>query len=137
MKYKLENGKEITIPDKEIDKLVNGLDLSIEEAIQTYLEDNEYEINEQVEEMTQKAKTNRITASIHKARKETTVKREVKRKEDPDKEMIIKKLSEFLKGFVETVEVTNIGKIIEFDLNGEHYKLDLIKQRKKKNETDK
>ena len=55
MKYKLENGKEITIPDKEIDKLVNGLDLSIEEAIQTYLEDNEYEINEQVEEMTQKA----------------------------------------------------------------------------------
>ena len=38
MKYILK-GKEINIPDEELDNLVDKLDLTIEEAIQVWLED--------------------------------------------------------------------------------------------------
>ena len=48
MKYKFKN-KEIDIPDKEIEVLVDTLDLSLEEAIETWLVDNDYEIDEEVE----------------------------------------------------------------------------------------
>lgn len=47
MRYTLENGKTINIPDKEIENHMKILELSKEEAIQLWLEDNEYEINEE------------------------------------------------------------------------------------------
>ena len=37
--------KEVNINDKEIDKLVDTLGISVDEAIQTILEDNGYEVN--------------------------------------------------------------------------------------------
>ena len=46
MKYKLKNGKEINIPEDEIANNMKGLDLTREEAIEVWLEDNEYEVNE-------------------------------------------------------------------------------------------
>lgn len=132
MKYKLENGKEININDKEIEVLAKTLNISEEEAIQVWLEDNEYKINEEVEELTKKAKDNRITATIHQAKGKEGKKREVKRKEDPDKEWIISQLADALGKLGISYKVTNIGKIIEFQYNDEEYKLDLVKRRKGK-----
>ena len=77
MKYILK-GKEINIPDEELDNLVDKLELSIEEAVQVWLEDEGYEVNEEVEALTQKAKDNKITATIHGARADAPkAKREV------------------------------------------------------------
>lgn len=124
------NGKDINVNDKEVNKLVEVLGISEEEAVQTWLEDNDYEVNEEVVELTKKAKENKITATIHGAQK-VREKREVKRKEDPDKENLIAWLAQFLQDnvSVENLNVANVGKIIEFDYMGNSYKLDLVKRR--------
>ena len=122
--------KEVNINDKEIDKLVDTLGISVDEAIQTILEDNGYEVNEEDERLTKQAKDNKITATIHGAQKVRT-KREVVRKEDPDKENLVAWIANFLKDnvSVENLEITNKGKLIEFEYLGNKYKLDLVKRR--------
>ena len=75
--YKLENGKVIRINEKTIENLMKQLGLDREDAIQVYLEDEGYEINEEQEELTQKAKDNKITATIHKAEAKTKERKKV------------------------------------------------------------
>lgn len=129
MKYILK-GKEINIPDEELDNLVDKLELSIEEAVQVWLEDEGYEVNEEVEALTQKAKDNKITATIHGAKADTPkAKREVVRKENPTKEAIIQILAKALEAEGIAAQVTNVGKIIEFETDGKRFKLDLIQRR--------
>ena len=130
--YMLENGKNIRIPKNTIENLMKTLKLSEEDAIQVYLEDEGYEINEEQEELTKKAKENRITATIHKAEGKTREKRKIERRANPDKEDLIRGLAEYLTGVAADVKVTNIGKLIEFKYNDKLFKLDLIETRIKK-----
>lgn len=58
MRYTLKNQKTVTIPDKEIENLMAKLELSENEAIETWLSDNGYEEDETVNELTKKAKKN-------------------------------------------------------------------------------
>ena len=132
--YKLENGKVIKISEKTIENLMNQLDLDREEAIQVYLEDEGYEINEEQEELTKKAKDNKITATIHKAEAKTKERKKVERKPNPDKEFLIKTIFDALSntnGCSDGV-IENVGKIITFKYNGKSFKLDLIETRVKK-----
>jgi hypothetical protein len=133
--YKLENGKIIRINEKTIENLMDKLGLDREDAIQVYLEDEGYEINEEQEELTQRAKDNKITASIHKAEGKTKERKKVERKPNPDKEFLIGALAQDLSETegVTDVNITNIGKIIEFKFNGKAMKIDLIETRVKKN----
>ena len=132
MRYTLENGKCVNIPEAEIEnnmKLVN----SREEAIQIWLEDNEYIVNEEQEALCQKAKDNRITSVIHDARENDVEKKKtVIRKENPTKEMIISKVADLLKELADDVVIENAAKIVTFNLDGNSYKLDLIQRRAKK-----
>ena len=132
MKY-IIGKKEINIPEKEIEKLVDSLDISEDEAIQTWLFDNDYIENEEEAILTKKAKDNRITATIHEAKDitKTRAKRNVERKEDVDKEMIIAAVANMLQGMGIKGSVTNKSKIVEFEYNGNEYKIDLIRRRKK------
>lgn len=131
--YELPNGKIKKIPQFDLDRIKNGLGVDQETAITIWLADNEIIIDQEQEELDKKAKASRITATIHQAKAETTKPRKkVERKTDETKESLIKTLAETLEQLVDNVQVTNIGKIIEFDLKGEHYKLDLIRQRKPK-----
>ena len=132
MIYKFKE-KEINIPDEVLDNYVDTLEISLDEAIEMYLDDNGYIENEEAAALTAKAKENKITGKINKVGNRTKgMKREVVRKEDPDKEFIIAKLKEALIAGTDAnnIQVTNIGKIIEFEFNGNMYKLDLIKRRK-------
>lgn len=132
MKY-IIGKKEIDIPEKEIDKLMDSLDISEDEAVQTWLFDNDYIENEEEAILTKKAKDNRITATIHEAKDitKTRAKRNVERKEDVDKEMIIAAVANMLQGMGIKGRVTNKSKIVEFKYNGNEYKIDLIRRRKK------
>lgn len=130
MIYEL-NGKNIRIPDEEIKKNMQILEISQDEAIQMYLEDEGYLENEIVKELTRKAKENgtaKVKAKSDKVRK--PVKRE--RKPDEEKEKIIEILQNALKNAGIVAEITNKSKIIEFSIENNHYKLDLIKKRPKK-----
>ena len=131
--YELPNGKTKRIPQADLDRIINGLKVDQETAIEIWLEDEGILINEEQNELDKKAKENRITATIHQAKADTPKQRKkVERKPDETKESLISKLAETLETLADNVKITNIGKIIEFDLKGEHYKLDLIRQRKPK-----
>ena len=65
MKYKGH-----TIPDQEIDKMMDKLDISMAEACEMILSDRDVVENEVVEELTKKATKNRVTATIHQAKGE-------------------------------------------------------------------
>lgn len=127
MKYDF-NGKTLNIPDALIEKNMKVLELTKEEAIEMWLEDEGYLENEEVEALTKKAKENKAVdhgAKADKPRKQ--VKRE--RKPDVEKEKIIEILANCLKNEGFDAEITNKSKLIEFVVGENHYKLDLVKKR--------
>lgn len=138
MKYNL-NGKNINIPDADIERSMKSLELTKEEAIQMWLEDEGYLENEEQEELERKAKENRITATIHQARAKDPHKKTQKervRKENPTKEMVIREIAALLPKFAEDIEILNVGKLISFRIGEEKYEIDL-KQKRKPKETAK
>lgn len=128
MRYTFE-GKTVTIPDTELEKSMKLLDISKDEAIQMWLEDNDYCENEEIEILTAKAKENKAVqhGAVNVNKSKTATKRE--RKPDVEKEETISKLAEFLETIGTSVKITNKSKLIEFEIGENHYKVDLIKQR--------
>lgn len=140
MKYEI-NGKIINIPDTEIEKLVSTLEISKDEAIETWLVDNDYETDETVEELTKKAKENRISATIHQAKAEKTDKKVRKprtKKENPLKKEIIDAIRYYfsdnsnLNFTIDELIVKNDEKYIDFTSNGREFTINLVEHRKKK-----
>lgn len=129
MEYKF-NKKTIRIPDDYIKNAMIKLELTKEEAIQMYLEDEGYLENEEQTALIEKTKNVKIDheAKALKERKKT----ERQPKVDEPKENFIKLLAEFCGGHCENVVITNKSKMVEFDMDGDHYKLDLIRTRKPK-----
>lgn len=135
MTYNL-NGKSIRIPDADIERSMKSLELTKEEAIQMWLEDEGYLENEEQEALEKKAKENRITATIHQASATNKVEKKTQkercRKENPTKEMVIREIAALLPNFAENVEVLNVGKLIAFSIGEEKYEIDLKQKRKPK-----
>lgn len=130
--YTLEGGKVVRVPNAEIQKSMALLGLTKDEAIEMYLEDEGYLVNEEQEALCQKAKDTRITATIHKAKAEVKQKTQRERvvKADPTKEGIISAIAEMLPSLnAENVVIANKGKLITFTIGADSYKLDLIRQR--------
>ena len=131
MKYNY-NGKDINIPDEELKHNMEVLELTQEQAIEMWLEDNDYQVNDTVEELTKKAKenkTDKIVAQSDKPR----AKREVTRKENPIKAAIIAAIAETLSQYegIEGLNISNKEKIIEFSYENKDFKIDLVQRRKK------
>ena len=130
--YELDENQFVKIPQDEIDRIVKGLGVSEDDACWIWCEDSGKIDNEEQNELDKKAKESRITATIHQARAETTKERKkVERKPDQVKDELVENLKAFLieQCFMENVSITKVGKLIEFDCGGEHFKLDLIRQR--------
>lgn len=129
------NGRNIRIPDAEIENNMKVLELTKDEAIQLYLEDNDYCVNEEVERLTQKAKENKTVVHGAKSdkprKKKTTAAKE--RKPDTEKEDFIMKLADFLTKEGYNPQVVNKSKLIEFKMGENTFKLDLIRKRTPKN----
>ena len=132
--YELNDGEFVKIPKEEIDRIMKLPDVKTEDdACWIWCEDNGKVINEEQEELDKKAKASRITATIHQAKAEAPrEKRKVERKADQTKDGLVNDLAEYLKDIVDNVTITKVGKLIEFDIKDEHFKLDLIRQRKPK-----
>jgi len=133
MKYQLNDKKTINIPDAEIRKSMEILDLTEEEAIQMYLEDEGYIKNEEVERLTKKAKENKADKIVVRSKAENT-RAERPPKENPVKEQLIKGIYNFLKenGELEPVTITNKTKTIDFYVNNRYFSLNLTEHRPKK-----
>lgn len=133
MRYTLESGKVINIPDKEIQNHIKNLDLTEEQAIQLYLEDEGYLDNDELEELDEKAKKVKIkhqATSVSKEKKEKkprTVK--ISNEKQSLFDNIYHSLVEIYGG---TVEIVKENKLITLQINDKTFKLDLIEQRPKK-----
>ena len=127
------NNKVVKIPQKEIDNLMKTLELTEQEAIETWLDDNDYTTNEQVEELTKKAKANGTTKICARVNIENK-KVERERKANPTKALISDQLWQKLAEIehISNLKVENKEKLITFSLNGNDYKIDLIQKRKSK-----
>ena len=130
MIYKF-NGKDIRIPDEEIQNSMKILELTQEEAIQMWLEDNDYMENAEVQELTAKAKAN--GADKVKADRKPRTKVERAPKENPTKERVIEKIAEMLQneGFI-NIKIENKTKIVTFMEENRHFTVNLIENRVKK-----
>lgn len=137
MVYKLNEKKEVRIPDNDIKRLVNTMKINEEEAIQIWLEDEGYLINEEQEALVQKAKENK-SHKIAKAERKAPIvlknKKEKVVKENPTKEMVIAEIAKILPNFATDIKVENKAKLITFKIGDEEFKIDLVQKRKKKGE---
>lgn len=134
MRYNL-NGKNINIPDAEIQKSMKVLEISKEEAIQMWLEDEGYLDNEEQMELEKKAKENRITATIHdagnKAKRKQSKPKTVKVSDEKQALFaeIHEKLCEYCDEIDGTCEVLKENKLISVKIGEKIFKIDLIEQR--------
>lgn len=124
MKYNF-NGKEINIPDAEIQSNIKTLGISKEEAIEMWLFDNDYEDNAEVDEMTVKAKAVKRYEQADKPRKKAVKERKV----DEEK----KRLLNFCRIPIEGAGgiVTNVKNEAEFSFTfgNNSYTIKLVKHR--------
>lgn len=134
MKYTLENGKIVNIPDKDIENYMKSLELSKDEAIDLWLEDNDYQVNEELEELDAKAKKVKINhqaSAIDKTEKKDRKPRTVKISDEKQKlfDEIYHNLAEIYGG---TVEIVKENKLMTVKVGEKTFKIDLIEQRAKK-----
>lgn len=135
----LENGKVVKAMTSYLENMVKNLDIDMDEAVLTWLEDEGYLVNEEQEELVQKSKENKSLAAARKgvrdgAKEKKKVVRTVK--ENPVKEEIILNLVEKLNSIekVSEIVIENKSKIITFKVGDREFKLDLIEKRKPKGE---
>lgn len=134
MKYTVNN-KSYNIPNEEIDKLMDSLDISIAEACEMYLSDHDVIVNETVEELTKNAQKNRVTGTIHGAKGEKKERKPREKKENPLKKEIIRVLFEAIADNFHEKEycfVKNDEKYIDFSIENRDFTINLVEHRKKK-----
>lgn len=139
MLYELPNGRKVKIPDAEIEKSMKILELTKDEAIEMWLEDEGYLDNDEQTELDKKAKDSGILHTIHgagdkKERKKSDKPKVVKVSDE--KKALFTEIKENLECFAEEsggkVAVEKENKLIIFEINGKTFKIDLIEQRAKK-----
>lgn len=130
MKYNF-NGKSVNIPDAELQKSMKLLGMTKEEAIELWLEDEGYLDNEEQNELEQKAKDNKITATIHGAGGEKKKQSKPKTvKVSDEKRVLFSQIEGFLKNYTtHEVEILKENKLIQVKFGEKVFKIDLIEQR--------
>ena len=127
--YRLKGGRVVQVPNDEVSKLQAQLKLSRSEAVELWLYDEGYVENAEADELTAKAKENKVS---HNARAEVKQKTQRERvvKEDKVKEAIIQAVADMLPNLeAENVVIEKKGKLITFTVGEDKFKFDLIRQR--------
>ena len=129
------NGKILNIPKADIEKSMKVLELSFEDAIQMWLEDEGYLENEEQNHLCEVAKMNKITQNIHGAREKgkKTSKKPKTVKVSTEKTELFAEILQILTKNHQNVEILKENKLISVEINGKIFKIDLIEQRKPKN----
>ena len=131
MVYELDN-KKINIPDTEINKLMTKLNISKDEAIWTYLEDNDLvELDEDTQALNEKAKKNKVDHGVayKKAEKKAPKPKVVT---DSKKEIFEAIWGAISEKFGENAQITTENKYIDIQYGGFSYTINLVEHRKPK-----
>lgn len=134
MKYTFEK-KTYLIPDDVVDNYVDKYDISIAEACEMYLADNDKIKSKEEEELTNKATKNAVTQTIHKARGEKKDRKPREKKENPLKKEIIQTIFEAIANNLvdkSKIVVENAEKYINFTIDDRDFTINLVEHRTKK-----
>lgn len=130
MKY-----KGFVVADNEIEKIVDKLGVSMIEACDMILSDKGLISNDTIEEISEKAKKNRITSTIHEAKSGKKTQKTRVKKENPLKKEIIDAVLTGLLDFHPDKRafcVRNDEKYIDFTIAGRDFTINLVEHRQKK-----
>ena len=130
----MENGKKYFMEVAKVDNLQKQLKISEFEAIEMWLEDNGYLVNEEQDALDIKAKGNKVKLTTSTEKPKAKTQRERTQKAQPEKEFLITNFQELLFALpgVDNIVCENKAKLITFDYKGASYKLDLVQKRKSK-----
>ena len=128
MIYNLD-GKNIRIDDNEIIKLTELLDLTKEQAIQMWLEDNDYLENEEQNALDEKASKVKISMGARSSAPTKEKKPRTTKVSDEKKALFAEILSNLEYDYKENVTVLKENKLIEVKMGGKTFKIDIIEQR--------
>ena len=130
----MENGKKYFMEVAKVDSIQKQLKISEFEAIEMWLEDNGYLVNEEQNALDMKAKGNKVKLATNTEKPKAKTQRERTQKEQPEKEFLITNFQELLWALpgVDNIVCENKAKLITFDYKGASYKLDLVQKRKSK-----
>ena len=128
----LDNGKVVKCSTEWVEKSMKALDTDMEDVLLMFLEDNDYIVNEEQEELDKQAKGKVKLVATKETPKKKTPKERVQ-KDNPDKEYIVGCVAEYLEELNATnIIIENKAKLITFVYNGKEFKLDLVEKRKPK-----
>jgi len=126
----LKSGKVVKVDKNWADQTMKALDLDLDETLQMFLEDNDYLLNEEQEELDKKAKGVVKPQAGDKTKRKP---REKVQKENPTKELIIAEITKSLQALgVQDLKIENKAKLITFNYANESFKVDLVQKRKPK-----
>lgn len=126
----LKSGKVVKVDKNWADQTMKALDLDLDETLQMFLEDNDYLLNEEQEELDKKAKGVVKPQAGDKTKRKP---REKVQKENPTKELIIAEIAKSLQALgVQDLKIENKAKLITFNYANESFKVDLVQKRKPK-----
>ncbi len=127
----LDNDKVVKCSTEWVEKSMKALNTDIEDVLLMFLEDNDYIVNEEQEELDKQAKGKvKLVANSEKPKK--TPKERVQ-KENPTKELIIQTIANALQNLdITDLNIENKAKLITFNYNNESFKVDLVQKRKEK-----
>ena len=127
----LDNDKVVKCSTEWVEKSMKALNTDIEDVLLMFLEDNDYIVNEEQEELDKQAKGKvKLVANSEKPKK--TPKERVQ-KENPTKELIIQTIANALQSLdITDLNIENKAKLITFNYNNESFKVDLVQKRKEK-----
>lgn len=127
--------KTINIPDATIKEYEKCFELSTEDAIKMYLEEEGYLDNAELDELEEKAERNKVSVrgeAKSKTERKKTSKPKVVKVSDTKKELF-SKISQFLTDtFGENAEILKENKLIQVKIGEDMFKIDIIQQRKPK-----
>ncbi len=134
MRYTLKTGKVIVIPDAEIKQNMTALDVSEAEAVQIWLEDNEYEINEEQATLDEKAKKEKVGVEAGKGTRKKIEHRTVKISDEKKAvfETILENLDRCEAVNRENITVLKDNKLIQVKIGEKTFKIDVIECRPSK-----
>ena len=127
--------KTINIPDATIKEYEKCFELSTEDAIKMYLEEEGYLDNAELDELEEKAEKNKV--SVRGEAKSKTERKKISKpkvvKVSDTKKELFSKISQFLiDTFGENAEILKENKLIQVKIGEDMFKIDIIQQRKPK-----
>ena len=129
------NGKKISISDTEIKNYMASLDISQDEAIELWLDDHDFTVNEEQENLDKKAKESNIKLGLHEKKAKSERKPRTCHVSD-EKQMLFNELNAFLVNYCEknagSVEILTKNKMFSVKVGEKSFKINITQDRDKK-----